>query len=351
MNKPSYKCHRGTHQIRMVGDLLRWSEEMTVMEGGDHKARRNCKCQACKDARDRGCLNPHKCGAEAGSLLNALPNLWNPTQTTPERSLENIDGNILDGGQIFNPNVHTKDSLGKGFRVFTDITRDSLSQPRTAPTWSRSEDKVDAYTDGSCHANGSTEAIAGAGVWFGVNDERNIAIRLPGDIKNSNNTGEAAATLAAVNATPTDATLRIHTDSLITLESLTENLEHLDNDGWIGAANRQILRATVSRLRSRTGYTIFMKVKGHSGDEGNEAADALANEGARSPHTTPLDLSLNPNYSYSGMSLWNATQKVVYAGMLERSPVPTRRTTNANLERMREAIAATTGTPPTNARL
>ncbi|KAG6808532.1 hypothetical protein H0H92_003820 [Tricholoma furcatifolium] len=351
MNKPCYKCYREVHGISTVGDLLRWGTDMRVTETGEHKARRNCKCQPCKDARDRGCRNPHRCGTSAWSLLNTLPNTWNPLSATPERKMDGINRGVLDGGRAFNPSIHTKGSLGKGFRVFSNKQQAALTNPRVVPQWSLSLDAIDVYTDGSCIDNGSTNARAGAGAWFRHEDERNSAIRLPDTLENSNNAGEAVALLLALDATPADRPLRIRTDSLITLESLTGELEKHENNGWIGVANRDILRKVVSRIRSRSDYTILIKVKGHSGDEGNEEADSLANEGATSTPAAQLDLSVDPSFTVNGMSLWHTSQKIVYAGMLERTSTPNRRKAAINLERMREAIAATTGSLPMDARL
>ncbi|KAG6828351.1 hypothetical protein H0H92_008239 [Tricholoma furcatifolium] len=258
---------------------------------------------------------------------------------------------ILDGGRVFDPNIHTKEALGKSFRVLTKAPQLPPDAPRTVPRWSHSMETVDVYTDGSCLDNGTTTAKAGAGVWFGRDDERNTATRLPDTVENTNNTGEAVAVLIAARKAQNDKALRVRTDSLVTLECLTENLQRYEDAGWVGVENRDILKAVVSQLRSRSGFTILIKVKGHSGDEGNEEADPLANIGARMPPTTPLDLEINPNFVHSGVNLWTASQKIIYAGMLEDTPPPKRRTTDTNLERMRGAIEATTGTSPTDSRL
>jgi ribonuclease HI len=47
------------------------------------------------------------------------------------------------------------------------------------------------YTDGSCLNNGKDNSIGGIGIFFGINDERNISQRLEG--KQTNNTAELIA--------------------------------------------------------------------------------------------------------------------------------------------------------------
>ena len=57
------------------------------------------------------------------------------------------------------------------------------------------------YTDGSCINNGTEEARAGSGVWYGGLDLRNVAIHVPGK-KQLNQVGELVAILHAVKTAP-----------------------------------------------------------------------------------------------------------------------------------------------------
>ena len=53
------------------------------------------------------------------------------------------------------------------------------------------------YTDGGCINNGSENAIAGIGIYFGENDTRNVCAKLKG--KHSNNTAEMSAILKVLD--------------------------------------------------------------------------------------------------------------------------------------------------------
>lgn len=47
------------------------------------------------------------------------------------------------------------------------------------------------YTDGACSNNGRKNALAGIGIFFGINDTRNISKNIKG--KQTNNTAELSA--------------------------------------------------------------------------------------------------------------------------------------------------------------
>ena len=52
-------------------------------------------------------------------------------------------------------------------------------------------DEIIVFTDGACSKNGAKDATAGIGVYFGVDDKRNVSKRIHG--KQSNNTAEMFA--------------------------------------------------------------------------------------------------------------------------------------------------------------
>lgn len=65
------------------------------------------------------------------------------------------------------------------------------------------------------------------------------------------------------------------------LDNLTKNLDRRENKSWIGAANKDIMKQIVACMREKSRITLLNKVKGHTGIQGNEEADILANIGAR----------------------------------------------------------------------
>lgn len=199
--------------------------------------------------------------------------------------------------------------------------------------------------------NGGEDARAGSGVWFADGDARNMAVRLPAHVEQSNNTGEAVAVLAVAAAVPAATDLDIFSDSSLVIDGMTKNLRSWENRGWIGVANRQVMRATVAQLRNRTGKTTFHKVKGHSGDAGNDGAGELAGLGARKEVSDDVNLDGLLKFKVSGARLSRMTQALLYAGLLELKPLPYRRGTIVNLDMVRFAVESVNEEKPTDRRI
>lgn len=140
--------------------------------------------------------------------------------------------------------------------------------------------------------------------------------------------------------------LEIISDSKITIDGLLKTLKHNEDTGWIGVENRELLKATVSYLRKRAGYTILTKVKGHSSIEGNKRADELAKTGAEMLDGPGMSTIPAKGYYTSGVRLATALQALLYRGILERKPTPTRRSTLINLDKARWAIKEINGDLP-----
>ncbi|KAF5353162.1 hypothetical protein D9758_008711 [Tetrapyrgos nigripes] len=124
------------------------------------------------------------------------------------------------------------------FRVFTEGEINEDLQD-TSPGQGPAQEPTTVATDGSCVENGHLTAKAGAGIYFGKDDERNQSIRLPKFIhkritkstnrikqfpfEQSNQTGEVVAARGAVELAPPDADLTIETDSKYVQSQLTTN--------------------------------------------------------------------------------------------------------------------------------
>jgi len=123
------------------------------------------------------------------------------------------------------------------------------------------------YTDGSCFNNGQPNAAAGAGVYFGDSDPRNLAEEVPGD--QTNNRGEAYAILRALQETK--GPLEIRSDSRYSIDCATRKKT--------ARVNLDLFRQIWRICRTRT--VTFTWLKGHNNDRGNDGADRLAGEAAR----------------------------------------------------------------------
>ncbi|EPQ51387.1 hypothetical protein GLOTRDRAFT_15264, partial [Gloeophyllum trabeum ATCC 11539] len=82
--------------------------------------------------------------------------------------------------------------------------------------------------------------------------------------------------------------------------------------------NSTLFRATAYHLRIRSATTAFQWVKGHNGDPGNEAADALAREGAEKDQPDEIDLTVPANFALPGVKLSALTQHLAYEAIRAR---------------------------------
>ncbi|KAI0782454.1 ribonuclease H-like protein [Irpex lacteus] len=228
--------------------------------------------------------------------------------------------------------------IAEGFRVFTDPTV-FKSRPghRLARGIEVQDEAVTVYTDGSCIHNGDEDARAGSGVWFGNDDPRNIAVRVPGPHQ-TNQTGEIYAVNRAAAVVPPFAPLHIISDSKYVIEGLTAHLHNWTDKGWIGVANAEHFRAAAYQLRKRSAVTTFEWTKGHEGTEGNEGADALAGVGARKPINTETTLNIPNEWNLTGAKLSTLTQALAYKGIRERQQYRQRAAAEAPLDMARNCV-------------
>lgn len=136
------------------------------------------------------------------------------------------------------------------------------------------ETPIDVWCDGS----GTTlDSNAGCGVVIAVPGVPRVELgKYLG--KGTNNFAELSAVRVAIVAlrmmnVPASRRVRIHTDSEYTIGSLTK--------GWTAKANGELVATIKDMCRSYPGV-VLLHVKGHAGNEGNEAADRLAGAAASS---------------------------------------------------------------------
>ncbi|KAJ7122676.1 hypothetical protein C8R43DRAFT_1099003 [Mycena crocata] len=116
----------------------------------------------------------------------------------------------------------------------------------------------------------------------------------------------------AVETCPACIPLEIRSDSRVSINGLTKNLQKTEDNGFYNVENKELTQRTLSNLRQREATTSFTWVKAHNGEDGNEAADALAAEGSAITTPDAMDVSANPIYVLPGAKLQTMTQSSAY---------------------------------------
>ena len=136
---------------------------------------------------------------------------------------------------------------------------------------------VEIYTDGACRGN------PGPGGWGALLIAGNHRKTLHGgDPETTNNRMELMAAIEALNALKGPSTVNLHTDSRYVMHGITEWMDNWKRRGWKTAARKPVKNQDLWQALDEaiTRHDIEWKwVKGHSGNDGNEEADALANRG------------------------------------------------------------------------
>ena len=136
---------------------------------------------------------------------------------------------------------------------------------------------VEIYTDGACSGN------PGPGGWGVVMRYQGIEKELLGsERKTTNNRMEMLAAIHALEAMKRPVCAIIHTDSTYLRDGITKWIYAWKKRGWKTAAKKSVKNVDLwQRLDDALVRhdVAWHWVKGHSGHDGNERADALARKG------------------------------------------------------------------------
>ena len=132
------------------------------------------------------------------------------------------------------------------------------------------------YTDGACRGN------PGPGGWGVILSFRGQDKTLSGfDPETTNNRMELTAAIEGLRALSRACEVDLKTDSKYVMQGIIEWIENWKLNGWKTAAKKPVKNADLWQLldeQSRKHRITWSWVKGHAGIEGNEVADALANQ-------------------------------------------------------------------------
>ncbi|KAF5337057.1 hypothetical protein D9611_002908 [Ephemerocybe angulata] len=261
----------------------------------------------------------------------------------PEMTADEIAEGFEQTAQVF----ETNDDPLRDIRIFTNwderenepiVTKEV--QATDTPAYHRRSRTV--YTDGSCNGNGTDEARAGSGIWYGENHWKNTSIRLPGT-QQTNNTGELVAALVAMQQNRDTKVLKIFSDSTYTIGAVCKHIPKWTRLGYIGVANKDIVGALAGEIAYLKNSVWLAKVKGHSGNTGNDGADRLAALGAQKETPDTIDLEKGKRILDAGARLDATTQAILYKGIKQRKTITIRKRTQENLETIINTVEALTG--------
>ncbi|MDB1144938.1 MAG: ribonuclease HI [Alcaligenaceae bacterium] len=138
---------------------------------------------------------------------------------------------------------------------------------------------VDIWTDGACKGN---PGVGGWGVLlrYGSHERR----LFDGELETTNNRMEMMAVIQALNALTRPCHIRLHVDSTYVKNGMTTWIHNWIQKDWLRPDCHKIKNTDLwlEMLEATKRHQIeWIWVKGHAGDEGNEIADELANQGVQ----------------------------------------------------------------------
>ncbi|KAK6462739.1 ribonuclease H-like domain-containing protein [Scheffersomyces coipomensis] len=158
---------------------------------------------------------------------------------------------------------------------------------------------INVYIDGSCRGNGTSNARAGYGIYYQRHHPNNASIPLDkvDNLHLNRPTNQRAELFALRHAlrdarkfAKQDVEVRIYTDSMYVKNCMEVWIHKWSKNNWKNVkgetvANKQLIQEVYRTYASICkGYSIrhwnrfqIIHVAGHSGNDGNDAADELAN--------------------------------------------------------------------------
>lgn len=143
-------------------------------------------------------------------------------------------------------------------------------------------DKIQLYCDGGCRGNGKKQNIGGWGAYliYGTYTKELYG----GTVGTTNNIMELTACIEGLKALKRyDIPVEVLVDSAYVQNGITSWIYNWIRKDWVTSKKEPVenkeLWQKLYKEKSKFNDIKFIKVKGHSDNEGNNRADALANKG------------------------------------------------------------------------
>ena len=137
--------------------------------------------------------------------------------------------------------------------------------------------QVIMYTDGACRGN---PGPGGWGVLLKFNGTQKEIFG--GSLSTTNNKMELKAAIEGLRLLTEPCSINLYTDSKYVMDGITQWINNWKKNNWKTSTKKDVknkeLWQELDDLMDHHEVTLHW-VKGHSGDEGNEMADMLANKG------------------------------------------------------------------------
>ena len=168
--------------------------------------------------------------------------------------------------------------------IITNVVK-STKEEIEIPKDSETAPDYYVYTDGACSNNGRKTAKAGIGIYFGMDDARNLSKKIEG--KQTNNTAELSAIIETYGLIASDLEngkkVSIVSDSEYAIRCVTTYGEKCHAKNWQQEIPNKELVKMAYELYKNVSNVCFIHVRAHtSGTDthsvGNDHADRLANQ-------------------------------------------------------------------------
>lgn len=133
------------------------------------------------------------------------------------------------------------------------------------------------YADGACKGN---PGVGGWGVWLKAGSHEKSLYG--GEALTTNNRMELMAVIQGLQALKKPSHVKVYTDSSYVQKGMTEWLPGWKQKQWRTADKKPVKNADLWQTLEALAMPHQIEwiwVRGHAGNEGNERADALANQG------------------------------------------------------------------------